>query len=289
LENIVHPLVAQAVELMVRRSKHAVIVIEAIKLLESSLRGHCDIIWVTSASYDTQLARLTQKRGIPDASARQRIAAQPPQEEKIAAADVVIRNDRSFDDTWQQVVAAWQKQVPNLELAVKQPERKAEGGFIVERGRPRQAEEIAVFINRVTRGQRHLTREDIMAAFGERAFMLLHSEGRLVGLVGWQVENLVARTSDVYLEPGLSSSEAMRALLNEVERASRELQCEISLLFLPPDLSRQETVWQGLGYEMRTASSLGVRAWQEAAQESTNPGSIMLFKQLREDRVLRPV
>jgi hypothetical protein len=44
-----------------------------------------------------------------------------------------------------------------------------------------------------------------------------------------------------------------------------------------------------LGYEMRTASSLGVRAWQEAAQESTSPGLMMLFKQLRKDRVLRPV
>ena len=289
LENIVHPLVAQAVDLLVRRSKHRVIVIEAIKLLESSLRSRCDTIWVSTASYDTQLARLTQKRGISDATARQRIAVQSPQEEKIAAADVVIRNDRSFDDTWQQVVAAWQKQVPSLEPAAKQPERKAEGGFIVERGRPRQAEEIAVFINKLNRGQRPLTREDIMAAFGEKAFMLLRADGRLVGLIGWQVENLVARTSDVYLEPGLSSSEAVRALLNEVERASRELQCEISLLFLPVELSKQENVWQGLGYELRTASSLGVRAWQEAAQESSSPGLMMLFKQLRKDRVLRPV
>jgi dephospho-CoA kinase len=232
LENIVHPLVAQAVDLLVRRSKHAVIVIEAIKLLESSLRSRCNTIWVATASYDIQLARLTQKRGLPEASARQRIAAQPPQEEKIAAADVVIRNDRSFDDTWQQVVAAWQKQVPNLEPAVKQPERKAQGGFVVERGRPRHAEEIAGFINKLNRGQRHLTREDIMAAFGEKAFMLLRVDGRLVGLVGWQVENLVARTSEACFEPGLSVSEAMGALLHEVEQASRDLQCEISLLFL---------------------------------------------------------
>ena len=34
---------------------------------------------------------------------------------------------------------------------------------------------------------------------------------------------------------------------------------------------------------------LGVRAWQEAAQESLQPGAVMLFKQLRTDRVLRPV
>jgi hypothetical protein len=34
---------------------------------------------------------------------------------------------------------------------------------------------------------------------------------------------------------------------------------------------------------------LGVRAWQEAAQESMSEGHTMLFKQLRKDRVLRPV
>jgi dephospho-CoA kinase len=295
LENIVHPLVAQAVDLLVRRSKHKVIVIEAIKLLESSLRSRCDTIWVTTASYDTQLTRLTQKRGVTDATARQRIAAQAPQEEKIAAADVVIHNDRSFDDTWQQVVAVWQKQVPVIEPAseggtISTPsERKAEGGLVVERGRPRQAEEIAAFINKMNRGQRRLAREDIMEAFGEKAFMLLRVDGRLAGLVGWQVENLVARTSDVHLDPALPPPEALRALLNEVERASRELQCEISLLFIPAELYRHETIWQELGYELRIAASLGVRAWQEAALESASPGSMMLFKQLRKDRVLRPV
>jgi dephospho-CoA kinase len=291
LENIVHPLVAQAVDLLVRRSKHKVIAIEAIKLLESSLRSRCDTIWVTTASYDTQLTRLTQKRGITDATARQRIAAQAPQEEKIAAADVVIHNDRSFDDTWQQVVAAWQKQAPAVEPVLEGflPSPRSESGLVVERGRPRQSEEIAAFINKMNRGQRRLAREDIMEAFGEKAFMLLRMDGRLAGLVGWQVENLVARTSDVHLDPALSSPEALRTLLNEVERASRELQCEISLLFLPVELYRQETIWQELGYEMRTASSLGVRAWQEAAQESTSLGSMMLFKQLRKDRVLRPV
>ena len=37
LELIVHPLVAQAIDVLVRRSHHKVIVIEAIKLLESGL------------------------------------------------------------------------------------------------------------------------------------------------------------------------------------------------------------------------------------------------------------
>ena len=66
-------------------------------------------------------------------------------------------------------------------------------------------------------------------------------------------------------------------------------QCEIALLFLPPELSAQEDIWTSLGYEMCTLESLGVRAWQEAAQETLGKDETMYFKQLRKDRVLRPV
>jgi dephospho-CoA kinase len=48
-------------------------------------------------------------------------------------------------------------------------------------------------------------------------------------------------------------------------------------------------VWKSLGYEMRTEDNLGVRAWQEAAHETMGRGETMFFKQLRKDRVLRPV
>jgi hypothetical protein len=44
-----------------------------------------------------------------------------------------------------------------------------------------------------------------------------------------------------------------------------------------------------LGYQRKAIPGLGVRAWEEAALESMPGGSFMLFKQLRQDRVLRPV
>jgi dephospho-CoA kinase len=103
------------------------------------------------------------------------------------------------------------------------------------------------------------------------------------------VENLVARTDDVYLENGVNFKEAMHLLMTEVERASRELLCEVSLLFLPPQYIRQDATIHSLGYQARSIQSLGVRAWQEAAVESMPAGTTMLFKQLRKDRVLRPV
>jgi dephospho-CoA kinase len=56
------------------------------------------------------------------------------------------------------------------------------------------------------------------------------------------------------------------------------------------ELSTQEELWKQLGYERRTPETLGVQAWQDAATESIQIGSSALFfKQLRQDRVLRPI
>lgn len=288
LENIVHPLVTQAVDILVRRSTQKVIVIEAIKLIESSLAQNVDSLWVTFAPQQVQLARLMQKRGMSEKAARQRIAAQPSQEAKMAAAAVVIRNYSSFDDTWRQVYSRWQELFP----AEEEPapgETVATGQLVVEKARPKQAGEIAALVHRLSDGERSPSREDIMAAFGEKAFLLLRSDGQAVGLAGYKVENLVACTDDIYLDANLVPALGLGTLMDEVEKTSKELQCEISLVFLPEELSRQKAALTSLGYQTKTVHSLGVRAWQEAAVEAMPTGSVMLFKQLRQDRVLRPV
>lgn len=289
LEKIVHPLVRQAIDILVRHARHKVIVIEAIKLLDGPIKSACDSIWVTTAPMEVQLVRLMQKRGMPLEAAHQRIEAQPAQKLKIDAAQVVIKNDGSFEDTWRQVANAWQRTIPPGFLETEKVVSAPKGGLIVQRARPQQSNEIAEFISRMSRGRFTLSREDVMAEFGEKAFLLLRKDDRLVGLAGWQVENLVARTSDVYLEPGLALGEVVRVLLNEIEHASRELQCEALLLFLPPYLARHKAVWESLGYQFQLPNELGVSIWEEAAQESMPVGTVMLFKQLRKDRVLKPV
>jgi dephospho-CoA kinase len=113
LEAIIHPLVGQAIDILVRRSTHRVIVLEAIKLIEAGLAGQCDSLWTTCAPPEQQLARLMLDRGMSEAAARQRIAAQPPQEQKIAAAQVVIQNCGSLEDTWRDVQSAWKATVPD--------------------------------------------------------------------------------------------------------------------------------------------------------------------------------
>ncbi len=289
LEDIVHPHVIEAVDLLVRRSNHKVIVIEAIKLLETNLRDKCDSIWVAYAPEAVQITRLMEKRGMDEKTSRQRVLVQPPQEVKVGQADIIIRNDGSFDDTWRQVTGAWLETIPAIETRVALTLEPVPGKINVMRAGPHQAGEIAAFLTRLSSGTQDFSREDVMATFGEKAYLMLKSDNKLVGLVGWQVENLVARTSDFVLEPDIPLAEAMRVLMDEVESSSRELQCEISLLFLHLELAREEEIWRNLGYQDRSIKSLRVRAWQEAATESMTAGSVMLFKQLRKDRVLRPV
>jgi len=293
LEGIIHPLVQQGVDWLVRRSTQPVVVVEAIKLLESSLASGCDSIWVTYAPPEVQLTRLMVNRKMSEAEARQRIASQPPQEQKLTAAGVVIRNDSTFEEAWKQVNTAWRRTIPRTIGASQEPatrplQHHPVGELSVMRGRPRDSEAIAGLINRAARPARSMTREDVMAAFGEKAFLMLHVGPNLAGLLGWQVENLVARTVDIILAPEVPPSEALPALVEEMERSSKNLQCEASLVFAPPELAN-ETFWKNLGYDKRQPQALGVTAWQEAASESLRPGSTMFFKQLRVDRVLRPI
>ncbi|MBC8163059.1 MAG: dephospho-CoA kinase, partial [Roseiflexaceae bacterium] len=66
-------------------------------------------VWVVTCTPQQQIERLVTTRGMSEDEARMRIAAQPPQAEKIARADVVIDNTGTLADTVRQVEQAWQR------------------------------------------------------------------------------------------------------------------------------------------------------------------------------------
>ena len=290
LEDIIHPSVIQAVEVLVKRSTQTVVVVEAIKLLESGLRNHCDSIWVTDAPQTVQVERLIRKRGLTRDDAMQRVLSQSAQNDKLAQARVIINNNGSYDDLWKQVNDAWKRIFPSQEAAPStQVISKPDGAFTLQRGKPRDSQKIAELITRLSKGKRTMNADEVMEAFGEKAFLLLQLDNELVGIAGWQVENLVARTIDLYLDLKAPADQALPLLLSEVERASGDLQSEASLVFPPIELVGFDSVWKSLGYERRAPESLGVQAWTDAAIESLPKGSALFFKQLRTDRVLRPI
>lgn len=293
LEAILHPLVREAVDLLIQKSKAKVVVIEAIKLLESPLKKYCDNIWVTTADEEKQIARLKKNRGMDRKAAKLRISAQTPQIEKVAFADVVIHNNLSIESTWEQVKAAWKILFPETEGETvpsrisPRPKSLSDRNWSISRARPRQAQLIADFTNA---NGNHLafSASDVMDAFGEKAFLLLQSEEGIQAMLGWKVENLVARVDHIIWNKDGDAEELFQQLSIEVEEASQELQCEIILLFIELERSKA-AIWIDLGYEIMEPENLNVAAWKEAALDSFGDNQVMFFKALRENRILRPM
>jgi dephospho-CoA kinase len=112
LEVIIHPAVDQEIKNQIsnfKSQKDAVVVIEAIKLIEAGLHRQCDALWVVTARPQVQLDRLMRTRGLSEAEARLRVEAQSPQSEKAARADVLIENNGTLDALRAQVKQHWEQ------------------------------------------------------------------------------------------------------------------------------------------------------------------------------------
>lgn len=106
LEAITHPRIAQA---MFDGARHAFdaghdwVLYDAALLVETGTHRILDALIVVHCSETTQLQRLTERDDITDTQARQRIDAQMPLDDKRRAADFVIDNDGTIEDTRRQV------------------------------------------------------------------------------------------------------------------------------------------------------------------------------------------
>lgn len=109
LERLVHPAVGELIEQRVADSEAPVVVIEAIKLVETGRHQKGDALWIVTAPREQQVRRLMEERGLDREEAEMRIDAQPPVEPKLPLADVVIENDGTLADLWEQVRAAWER------------------------------------------------------------------------------------------------------------------------------------------------------------------------------------
>ena len=107
LEAIVHPATRKRILEQIARTTADVAVIEAIKLLEGPLVDHVNAVWVVTAPPAVRTDRLVAQRGLSPTDAKQRVAVQNPEEEKVRRADVVLQNDGSLDELRDHVLRAW--------------------------------------------------------------------------------------------------------------------------------------------------------------------------------------
>ena len=110
LNAIVHPLVAARMGELEREALTAgarVVVHDVPLLAENGLKGLYDVVVVVDCPVEVQLERLVTQRGMDEADARARIAAQATRDQRLAVADHVLGNEGSLADLEAAVAALW--------------------------------------------------------------------------------------------------------------------------------------------------------------------------------------
>ncbi|AEF93894.1 Dephospho-CoA kinase [Desulfotomaculum nigrificans CO-1-SRB] len=113
LEQITHPRIEEEINRQILSFKESspdgVLVLEVPLLIEVGWHKKVDQVWLVVVREDVQLHRLVMRDKLSPAEARQRMASQMPQWEKMKYADVIIDNSDSPNATLAQVKKAWSK------------------------------------------------------------------------------------------------------------------------------------------------------------------------------------
>jgi dephospho-CoA kinase len=109
LEAIIHPLVrAMAAQIESTAGAGTVVVHDIPLLVETGQQDGFDTVVVVDAPPEVQVARLTAQRGMSEAEARSRIAAQASRDQRLAVADHVVTNDGSLAELRATVDELWE-------------------------------------------------------------------------------------------------------------------------------------------------------------------------------------
>jgi dephospho-CoA kinase len=112
LEAIVHPEVRRAVDewfAALDPDRYPYAIADIPLLYEVGRDRDFDVVIVAACDPDTQVRRVMKRDDVSEVSARQRLAAQLPIDQKVRRADYVIRTDGTDEDTNRQVSAVCEK------------------------------------------------------------------------------------------------------------------------------------------------------------------------------------
>jgi dephospho-CoA kinase len=109
LNGIVHPLVRERAAAVIAAAPGDAVVVQDIPLLvETGEQKNFHLVLVVDAPEDVRLQRMTGNRGMTEADARARMAAQASRQERIAAADVVLANSGTREELLSAVDRLWE-------------------------------------------------------------------------------------------------------------------------------------------------------------------------------------
>ena len=156
-------------------------------LVEKQMAGEYHLVLVVDTDEEVRLQRLVELRGMPPEEARSRIAAQATDEQRRAAADVLLDNNGTPEELVAQVDRLWQERLtPFADNLAAGRRREREPVITLSDPDPTWPEQAA----------RHLAR--IRHALGERAVTLDHIGSTAVpGLVAKDVLDLQVGVSSL--------------------------------------------------------------------------------------------
>ena len=293
LEEIVHPFINKAIQYLIDKTNKKVIVIEAIKIINGPIEQLCDSIWVTSATRENQFSRLIKNRQLVPSDAQSRIESQEPAILKLQKADHIIDTNGSIEKTWQQVQVGWDKFIGEDLTNIQKVEDLTSTSpintqnIILHRAKPNNAKEIADFINQQDHKQ-DLNAKDIMISFGEKAYFLIKENDKIVGLAGWQVENLVVKIDTILFSNKEYIKAGLKKIFKEIESSAEDLNAEVSIAMIPKKDFATENNISALSYEDIKIEDIKIKAWRDVINSTDINTHNFWLKTLRKDRILRP-
>ncbi len=303
LESLTHPTVKREAEKWMANSKSPVVAVEAIKLIESSMSQYCDAVWVVIASPDVQLKRLMTKRKMSGPKALMRIEAQPPQEEKVTRANVVIDNSGDVVVTWKAVqrhFAAIPREIQAQPLPAPRPAAAPIppgaplSPSMLENLRLRRAKRsdltaMSALMAQATNASIVPSEMEMMENLFSKGYFVAEVGDQLLGLVGLRTENLIAGIDDFWVRSSDLWPTVGKALLESVEAEANTLSCEVALLFARPEAGPVSMAFfKKMGYNKKSPQDL-LKMWREAARDYYTEGSVLLVKQLLDRPIMKPI
>lgn len=98
LETILHPLIRATMDAEAAIAPGPYVVMDIPLLVEGGRIDQVDRVLVIDVDEATQVARVVRRDGVPESQARAILAAQASREQRLRAADDVIRNDRPLPE-----------------------------------------------------------------------------------------------------------------------------------------------------------------------------------------------
>jgi dephospho-CoA kinase len=254
-------------------------------------------------------------------AATTRVKAQPPQEEKVAMADVVIDTTGLMTETESQFEMAWSR-LPQPEAVeptsltvgggsaglmraaklagkgdlktmvaasqkIVKPQRRKPDSLQVRRAKPSDIPSVLLLIQRATDGAVKMKRAELLMAFSERSYFIGQVGTEINVILGWSIDGQVARIDQMFMLPGEEMIATVTAVLAEIESSANAHIGELIAAFIPEAQAAElEPFFAEEGY-FAVEPDLLPEAWQLAVEESRPPDTHLMIRVLRDERLHR--